>query len=315
MTWDTMIYIYLWLAGMAGGAYFCGFLVDRFTGRTSRTLLQLAVYIGIPLAVVGVILLVADLGRPIRFWHLFTQFKWVSPMSLGTWILLVWVGIAVTMVVFWQVERFLGKERARGLRQLRGFLSWIGVVFAVLLMVYTGVLLANSAQPLWAGTALLPSLFVASAISTGVAALVIAAIVVNAITGAHLVKLRLAMNQILGSTDWTIPDRTVARLAEAHVMVVLVEMAALIAYAVWLATSPVSGASEALRLLTTGVLAPAFWAGVVFLALLLPLALELFNWGKEIGARIVLRRIMASSACVILGGLVLRAVIVIGGQI
>jgi len=283
MAWSAPIWIYLWLAGMAGGAYFAAFLAERFAGETNRQLLRLATYVGIPLAVIGVLLLVVDLGQPIRFWHLFTQFKLISPMSMGTWILLAWVGIGVIMLILWWM--------ARGLQKLTELLSWVNCVLAVLLIAYTGVLLAVSNQSLWAGTVLLPSLFVASAVSTGVALVIVTAAIGR-----------------------TIPGRTIARLAEADAVVIIIELVALIGYAIWLAASSMAGAGEALGLLTTGVLAAPFWVGVVLLALLLPLGLEIKNWGKEIETRGVLRVTIASSACVILGGLVLRAVIVIGGQ-
>ncbi len=307
ITWSAPIYLYLWLAGMAGGGYFAAFLAERFAGVVDRRLLRLATYVGIPLAVIGVMLLVVDLGSPLRFWHLFTQFKVISPMSMGTWILLVWVGIAVIMVILWGVVR-----NARG---LIGFLAWIDLVLAVLLIAYTGVLLAVSSQPLWGGTVLLPALFVASAISTGIAIVIITALIANAISRGGLVELKLVINQLFGSTDWAIPNRMVSRLAEADVIVIIIELVVLVGYAIWLAASSMAGTGEALGLLTVGVLAAPFWVGVVVLALLLPLGLDIASWGKEIERRGVLRAVIASSACVILGGLILRAIITIGGQL
>lgn len=315
MTWGAPIWIYLWMAGMAGGAYFAAFLAERFTGVTDRKLLRLAIYIGVPLAVIGVILLVVDLGQPIRFWHLFTQFSVISPMSMGTWILLAWVGIAIIMAILWWAENFLTEEVARSLRRTTELLSWVDLVLAVLLIAYTGVLLAVSNQPLWASTALLPSLFVASAVSTGVAMLVLAGIAVNSVSRGSLVELRMALNQLFGSRDWTISNRTVARLAEADVTVILVELAVLIGYAIWLAISSMAGAGEALGILATGVLAAPFWVGVLLLALLIPLGLDIVNWGKEIETKKVRLTLITSSTCVILGGLILRAVIVIGTQL
>ncbi len=309
MSWGAPIWIYLWLAGMAGGAYFAAFLVDRFTGGNNKPLLKLATWLGIPLAVVGVLLLIVDLGQPLRFWHLLIEFKVASAMSMGTWILMVWVMVAVIMVVLWWFESRLGEETARSLRRLTGFLGWIDVVFAVLLMSYTGVLLAVSSQSLWAGTVLLPALFVASAISTGIAVLVIAVMATN------VVELKVAVNQLFGSADWSISKKVGARLAEADAIVIVVELVALIGYAIWLATSSMAGAGDALGLLTTGRLAAPFWAGVVLLALLVPLGLDIASRGKEIEAKGVWLTVMASSACVILGGLVLRAVITIGGQL
>ncbi len=286
MAWSAPIWIYLWLAGMAGGAYFAAFLVERFTGVVDRKLLRLATYVGIPLAVIGVLLLVVDLGQPIRFWHLFTQFKVISPMSMGTWILLAWVGIGVIMAILWWM--------APGLQKLTELMARVNCVLAVLLITYTGVLLAVSNRPLWAGTALLPALFVASAVSTGVALLIITA----------------ATSRAQGITN-----QTISRLAEADAIVIIIELVALIGYAIWLGISSAAGTSEALGLLTTGVLAAPFWIGVALLALLIPLVLEIKNWGKGIETKGVWRAIIASSTCVILGGFVLRAVITIGGQL
>jgi formate-dependent nitrite reductase membrane component NrfD len=315
MAWAAPIWIYLWMAGMAGGAYLAAFLAERFTGIKDNKLLRLASYVGVPLAVIGVLLLVVDLGQPIRFWHLFTQFKLISPMSMGTWVLLVWVAIAIIMIILWWVEKRLTEEVARSLRRTIGYLAWTNVIFSVLLIAYTGVLLAVSNQPLWASTVLLPSLFVVSAVSTGVALLVLAAIASNAISKGSLVEVRMVLNQLFGTTDWTIPNKMVERLAEADVVVIIIELAVLIGYAIWMAVSSMAGAGEALGLLTTGVLAAPFWAGIVLLALLIPLGLEIMNWGKAIGSKGVLRALVISSTCVILGGLILRAVITIGGQL
>jgi len=315
MAWGAPIYIYLWMAGMAGGAYFAAFLAERFSGIVDKKLLRLATYLGIPLAIIGVLLLVVDLGQPLRFWHLFTQFKVISPMSMGTWVLLLWVGIAVVMVILWWVANRLTEQTARSLRRLIDIGAWANLVLAVLLIAYTGVLLSVSNQPLWSSTILVPFLFVVSAVSTGVALLILAALSANAISKGNLAELKIAISQLFGSADWAIPSRTVARLAEADVIVILIELVALVGYAIWLAVSSMAGASEALGLLTTGVLAAPFWVGVVLLALLIPLGLEIANWGKEIETRGVRSAIIVSSTCIILGGLILRAVITIGGQL
>ncbi len=294
ITWGGPIWLYLWLAGMAGGAYFAAFLVDRFMGGTQKALLRLATYVGVPFAVIGVLLLIVDLGVPIRFWHLLAEFDVVSAMSLGTWILFVWVAAAVIMIFLWNIGRFISVEWARPiLARIANALSWIAFIFAALLMTYTGVLLASSNQPLWAGTVLVPCLFVASAVSTGVAVVLITAIF---------------------RRGEAISRGTIARLAEADAVVIVIEMAILIGFAIWSGVSSMGGASEGLKILTIGALAPAFWVGVVLLALLIPLGLELRNWGKEIRGRATWLAVVVPSVCVLLGGLILRAVIVVGGQ-
>jgi hypothetical protein len=59
-----------------------------------------------PLAVVCGVLLILDLGRPERFWHMLIQsetgrpmFKYWSPMSVGAWALLVFSGLALLSFV------------------------------------------------------------------------------------------------------------------------------------------------------------------------------------------------------------------------
>jgi formate-dependent nitrite reductase membrane component NrfD len=200
---------------------------------------------------------------------------------MGTWILLLWVVIAVVMVGSWWLNIFEG---------LRGLLGWINALLAVGLIAYTGVLLAVSSQSLWSGTVLLPALFVASAVSTGVAILILAAMNIKSISRAMVVK-----------------------LAEADAIIIGIEIVAMIAYIIWLATS--SGGVEALGVITTGSMAAAFWVGVVLLALLVPFALDLTIRGKSSEAGRASMTILTSSLCVIVGGLILRWVITSGGQL
>jgi len=296
ISWGSPIWLYLWLAGMAGGAFFATFLIDRLMGGTQKALLRLATYVGVPFAIIGVILLIVDLGVPIRFWHLLAEFDAGSAMSLGTWILLVWVTAGVIMIILWNIDRFIPSsiERARpAIALITGALSWVAFIFGALLITYTGVLLASSNQPLWSATALVPPLFVASAVSTGLAVVIITA---------------------LAGRSQAISRTTLARLSEADAIVIIIEMVILIGFAIWLGVSAMGGATEGLKLLTVGTLAPAFWVGVVLLALLIPLGLELSNWGKEITGRTVWLALAVPSVCVLLGGLILRAVVVVGGQ-
>ena len=88
MTWKWELVIYLWIAGIAGGAYFVAFLVNWLTGRKAEQLPKIATLIGVPLVGVGSLLLIVDLGEQLRAWHLFTRFKIGSPMNMGSWILL-----------------------------------------------------------------------------------------------------------------------------------------------------------------------------------------------------------------------------------
>jgi formate-dependent nitrite reductase membrane component NrfD len=282
--WEWPIWVYLWAAGVAGGGYFAAFLVNLFTGRKHKSLLQIATWIGVPLVLLGSLLLVIDLGNPTWAWHLFVRFMPVSPMSLGSWILLLWSIIGVVLIALWFAEIFEPTEQpidvfarvASWLRPLvpaAEILSWVAFVLAVLLIAYTGVLLSNTSEAMWA-TVLLPVLFVASAVTTGMAAMMLVAI-------------------LLGKE---VPPR----LGQAGTVLEILEVLALIAFLV----------SVPAGVLISGTLSLWFWIGVVGIGMLVPVVLELLTWRTSPPLAV-----LASTLSILLGGLILRAVVVIGGQI
>ena len=114
LVWEWPTFVDIWAAGVAGGGYFAAFLVDRFTGRKHKLLMQVATCIGVPLALLGVLLLVLDLGNQLRAWRLFARFLSVSPMSLGSWILLVWSITGVALIALWFAEVFEPAEQPTG---------------------------------------------------------------------------------------------------------------------------------------------------------------------------------------------------------
>jgi polysulfide reductase chain C len=284
MVWGWPIWLYLFAAGVAGGGFFAAFLVNLFTGGKHRILLQIATWFGLPLVLVGVLLLVVDLGNQLWAWHLFVRFLPVSPMSVGTWILTLWSIVAVVLIALWFAELFEPTEQPTGffarvaswlrfLLPLAGILGWIEFVLSVLLITYTGVLLSATSRELWASV-LLPVLFVVSAISTGMAATLLVAV-------------------LLGKE---IPPR----LGQSAAVLEIYEVLALIAFLVAVPAG----------VLISGPLSLWFWIGVVGIGILIPFVLELVTWRTSPTVLV-----LAMAFSVLLGGLVLRAVVVVGGQI
>ncbi|MFT4084755.1 MAG: polysulfide reductase NrfD, partial [Nocardioides sp.] len=112
--------------------------------------------------------LVADLGRPDRFYNMLRTFKVTSPMSVGSWILSAFSGgIGVAAVA--EIDRMSGERLPLGpLRALLRFAEGpAGIAAAVLgppLAAYTAVLLGDTANPTWnAAHRDLPFVFVSSA--------------------------------------------------------------------------------------------------------------------------------------------------------
>ena len=180
--WRWLIVVYFFLGGLAGGCYFVAALIDLFGRASDRPLARLGYRIALPAVMACGILLIVDLSRPERFWHMLVQsetwrpmFKSYSPMSFGSWGLLVFGFFALLSFL-----ATLGPEgRRRSLTRLRPP-GLIGTIVALLgglagffLASYTGVLLAVTNRPIWSDTPLLGLVFVVSSASTSIALLLL----------------------------------------------------------------------------------------------------------------------------------------------
>ncbi|TMC51658.1 MAG: polysulfide reductase, partial [Chloroflexi bacterium] len=100
--WSWLVILYFFLGGIAGGSYFIAALLDLFGDVGDRPLARLGYYVTFPLVLVCALLLIGDLTRPEAFWHMLLQsqrlplpiFKYWSPMSIGSWALLIFGAFA-----------------------------------------------------------------------------------------------------------------------------------------------------------------------------------------------------------------------------
>jgi formate-dependent nitrite reductase membrane component NrfD len=178
------IAMYFYIGGVSAGAYFIGSLVELFGGEKRSEISRLAYNIAFPLICVTPILLIADLGRPERFWHLFFYMKsgipyinMQSPLSVGSWALMVFAGFSLLSFL----DNLVAEGRLKSApfakfynRIPRKVYAVIGSAAGLFVAGYTGVLLNITARPLWAATdPLLGPLFIVSGASTGAAAIVL----------------------------------------------------------------------------------------------------------------------------------------------
>ena len=313
LTWGLPLFFDLWAAGMAGGAFFAAFLLNLFGLDDERRLLKTATYIGVPLVLLGVVLIIADLGEPLRAFNMYIGLRpqgwemlsatgasslrlWpphlavfpVSPMSIGGWALVLFTLAGIALIVLflaesakaWELQGAVGwgVDVLKALRPVTTLVSWAAFGLAILVMAYTGVVLAASSMPLWSATLLLPAMFVSSAILTGVAALILVLGIVKAQGG------------------------TTPVLRSALKTLIIVQIVLLALFLIWALSAGVAGT------LVSGGLGLTFWVGVVVVGLVLPLLLEL-GTAKSEGALILLSPLM-----VVVGGLLLRATVIIAGQ-
>ena len=180
--WHWEIPLYLFLGGMAAGILAIAALYF-IRGRETdyRTAVRLTPFIAPFLLVFGLIALFFDLRHKLFFWQLYVNIKLQSPMSWGAWVLMVitpvsfiWCALHIKDIFpkwdwkykwLYDVESFLNRYKK--------VVAWVMLIYAIILGIYTGILLsAFNARPLW-NTSILGPLFLTSGLSAGAAATLI----------------------------------------------------------------------------------------------------------------------------------------------
>ena len=279
--WGWLIVLYFFFGGLAGGGYFLAVLIDFFGRAEDRALARLGYYISFPCIILSGILLTLDLQRPERFWYMLVQsntfrlmFKPWSPMSIGSWALLIFGFFS--LISFLSALAEAGRLKlpaARGCRPpgvLGAILSVIGGLLGFFVAGYTGVLLGVTNRPIWSDTTLLGMLFVVSAASISASLMLLLA----------------------EKSRSTMPG--VRALHRMDAWVVVLELIVLVAVVISL--GPVSRA----WMNAWGAL---LLVGVVLIGMLAPLALYWRNLNAT-----------AAAALVLIGGFILRLVIVFSAQ-
>ncbi|MEJ2435415.1 MAG: polysulfide reductase NrfD [Pseudolabrys sp.] len=190
--WSWKIAAYLFLGGLVAGVmvFAAAAVLSRREQALAFTAKRLPL-IGFVLLMAGLFVLWLDIERKLMAWRFFTAFEPTSPMSWGSWVLII-----STPLIVLQALAFLREGYPPIARFLEG-LPWIGgtlvrwvidlayawrrpvaavsVVFGLTLGVYTGILLsAFNARPFW-HTALLGPLFLTSGLSTAAALVILLA--------------------------------------------------------------------------------------------------------------------------------------------
>ena len=272
--WTWEVPAYFWLGGMGAGAFVTASLAQALGSPDDRRAAADGFYVAAAALVPCAPLLVADLGRPERFHHMLRIFKPLSPMNLGAWTLTGFTPVAFARAASHAANAGLLRGPLRALARLlpRRLLELTGSVLGLTLAGYSGVLLGATNVPLWAKSKLLGGVFMASALSSGSAA----------------VTLQAARRSV--------PDATLHRLATVESAASLGEMAVLASYLVQ--------SGKTARPLTTGRFAAPFWLGAVGAGGLLPLLLHRVA-RRGHGRR--LRSVSAAAAvCTIIGSMALR---------
>ncbi|MGH7773135.1 MAG: NrfD/PsrC family molybdoenzyme membrane anchor subunit [Candidatus Binatia bacterium] len=330
---DLFIPTYLFLGGLTAGVFIVAALADLLSLRFRRFELvsRLAAFIAVPILALAGFFLTVHLGKPERglgFPLFFTNYN--SWMTRGGWI----VGASAPFVVLyaglWYFRLFPG---------LRRTLAVIGIPLLALFAMYTGLLLSGAWYvPLWSGK-YLPTLFLTSGLTTGVAAVGLIFLLTWPFLGqavedprrvlrwfgvvlfllilVELYEVRAFMTYLSG----TAPDKAVVETTPTGKF--QAAMGSQLAYEYvtggdgypWkLFKGAAAEAGETGTFSKT--LAPWFWWGIIGLGFTLPLLLTVLEFAPKLFPQRISDRIAAVKfTLVLIGGYLLRVVIVWGGDL
>ncbi len=311
LMWGLPVILYLFLAGVGAGALTVSASIFLRGGDVARGLHVDTARYGAFLApvpiMIGCGLLVFELGSfETGHW-----FKWLnlykvinlSPMSIGTWLLTVTVVVSVVYAyTFLRDAPGLPKEKRYALRRK---LSWLAVPLGIATAVYTGILLgAMPSRPFW-NSPIVALLFLVSALSTGIAGTLLFRTLFHSPTPDPETGKNFARSGYL--------------LTAADLLLIGFELMIIFLFIMY-AHLTIGSVKEAVSvILIGGDLAPLFWLGVVVIGLLIPALVELIYIAPKLlyhrdfsvprGVEVVV------PAVILVGGFMLRYVVVVAGQI
>ena len=311
--WHWEIPVYLFLGGLAAGLLFFSALYT-ILGKENiyKTAVKSATILAPFAIVLGLVALYLDLKHKLFFWQLYTTIRLESPMSWGAWTLLVisplsFVWIATFLkelypTIGWNgtmYEKIIGLfvKPAEGdvnwewryklmvnvenyVKKHRVTFAWFLLVLAIVLGVYTGILLsAFNARPLW-NTSILGPLFLVSGLSTAAATIM-----------------------------WLSSDHAERKLfSKIDLILIVIELFLITHLFMGFLAGP-EVQVEAAKLFLGGEFTLRFWLFVVGLGLIIPAIFEILELvGKKVP-------VFIPALLILFGGVMFRIIMVDAGQI
>ncbi|MCX7798660.1 MAG: polysulfide reductase NrfD [Melioribacter sp.] len=286
--WGWEIPIYLFLGGMVAGMMIISgyFLFSKRYKDTTCSCFTIPL-IGVAFLSIGMFALFLDLEHKFYFWRLYTTFRISSPMSWGAWILVLVYPVIIVNFLINPPEIIV--RRFPKLNLITSYINEhpkliqnIGITNMLIgsaLGIYTGILLSTmGARPLW-NSSMLAVLFLVSGLSTAAAFV-------------HMISKSQYEKELLAKADNGF---------------LVIELFVIMLFLIGLSTSSAVHMNAA-RLLITGEYAPQFWTFVIGTGIILPLIIQLLAVNKKIKHNPI------APILVIIGGLILRFIIVYAGQ-
>ncbi len=158
---------YFYLTGLSAGSFIISTLAYGFGMLKFKPLGKIGVVMATCLLIIAPMILLIDLEQPFRFWHLIMYLRITSPITWGTFLLSLYP-MNCMVYGYFMFKGDLKRTKIFGL---------IGIPLALLVHGYTGFILAlGKARVLW-NTAIMPPIFLVSAMVSGLAMMILVVII------------------------------------------------------------------------------------------------------------------------------------------
>jgi len=158
---------YFYLTGLSAGSFIISTMAYGFGMVRFKPVGKIGVVMATLLLLVAPIILLIDLEQPLRFWHLIFYLRITSPITWGTFLLSLYP-LNCMVYGYFMFKGDLKRTKIFGL---------IGIPLALMVHGYTGFILAlGKARVLW-NTAIMPPIFLVSAMVSGLALMILVVVV------------------------------------------------------------------------------------------------------------------------------------------
>jgi len=186
VAWDML------LNGMTTGLFLVAAISELTVPDVFTSVAKAAYPVALLLLLVDLLLLVLDLGDPLRFHHMLRVFKPSAPMSLGTWCLTIYLlPLTVAAAISLLPAGWMTLEWIRRLAVVIGLLPALGSA------VYKGVLLSTNSQPGWKDARWLGGYLTNSALMLGCAEMLVLALLMKQGSAAAILRPALVLLLVL----------------------------------------------------------------------------------------------------------------------
>lgn len=274
VSWGTYIMLFMFFVGLSAGGLIVSSSATVFNIPSFKVVAKPATILSTVCVIVATVFILVDLGQPFRIFNLLIHGQFSSPLMWDVVVISLYLVINILYLYF--MTRKQQNEKAMKI------MSSIALPVAILVHSVTAWIFGlQIARDGWY-TALMAPLFVASALDSGLALLLIVLVILSALK------------------IFVVEKKLLTTLAGLLVTFVCVDAYLLLAEVITMVYPQEPSTMLVVNELVSGSLAPFFW-GQVILGLVIPIGILLFKKNRE-----KIRLIVISSILIVIGVLFKR---------